>query len=876
MPHERIEGSDWHAKREHKETPDEPEEREVSDEIEKVAQEAAERFDYQQEIERIATEAAKEFDEWEARQKEIQDFVDEVVRGLEELEPKEAVDDRDSFEGELENDLDEVRDELHDEYINDMYHTLEGISTKDNEVDEGNDERGISETTESSESYEDAGTGMVYAMETKSESERTTQAEVEDENEVQEQPESSEPVDDGIEAPDDQFRNRISKIESSEFEQSENTTSNSIEDNEKKELQRPKSNEPSGETEFTTSDEETLVENQPELEHREPREFTVDDSSDSAEDIEEGEANWDSEAALETREVSDTPESDAEPIADEQENVIESTGDSDVESQRETESEEMIDDKQDAVESFQSEIEGFEEPEIDEKSEYEVIEAENLPEELVGFVKRVQDILDEEMDEDNGFEYIQNPLTGEMQRIQKILSDYETKEQERSRKLRNLFVKLTVEERNKFKALVRKQMENDDDLACDVERAWKVTVEKAELSRRNILLKALANERFYFEEDAFNQFLDRLQKKLGYNSRNQLIKQMNAQEYVVSKKVRSIRGDALDSCLDVLGESMETLEGKITRITGRNGQGGFENPRFPSKQKLSILMSRLGAIVNSDCYLRKDGCIFYYERYLERINRVEEILREFGDIHLHKKYREKHGRYTVVFPRSLGRAFIYWGFATGDKPIKNQRLSRFIREGGEEIARPYLEDLISEDGSFDRHSGFSWSRSVVLDAGRKNNRYRFKPKISQASIQFVKDHTDVGWEKRNIIGISMPRLKELMKSENTKISSQAQKLMDTIHENPSNLIMDEVELSRSLGINVETYPKDVTYSKTTGRFSVNWAAYAYRKKDILRWGLLAPPNDERKKKKLEDYFAEHSDDVEQTKSQLESEGFDLK
>ena len=711
MPHERIEGSDWYSKREHNETPGEIEGREVSDDVEKIVQEIIEEIKHQEEIERMATEAAKEFDEWLLRQREIQDSVDEAIRELEEQECMEDVDDRVSFEGELENDLDEVRDELHDEYVNDINHKMEGVSRKDSEVEERSDDGAAQEAAETSESYEDAGTGMVYAMETRHESEGEAQSEVEGENEAQEQLESSEPVDEIAEAPNNQLRNKISKIESPKFEQSETASSDSIEDIEKKEIQRPESYEPSGENEFTASNEKASVEKPLESESQEPKEFTVDDNSDSVEEIEEDEMECHLQGISEIEESADTFESDDDSEEDEHKHAIESTGDSKAESQSETESEEVIDDKQESVESFQSEIEDFEELEIDENSKNEAAEAEGLSEELVGFVKRVQDILDDEMNEDDGFEYVQDLLTGEMQRVKRILSEYETKDQKRSRKLRNLFAKLTEEEQDKFKALVKKQIENADEIARDVEQAWKITVEKAELGNRNNLLKALANERFYFEENAFNQFLDRLQKKLGYNSRNQLIKHLNAQEYVVSKKVRSIRGDALDSCLDVLSESIETLEGRITKITGRNGQGGFENPRFPSKQKLRVLMARLGAIVNSDCYLRKDGCIFYYERYPERIERVMEILREFGDIRLHKKYRKEHGRYTIVFPRSLGRAFIYWGFVTGDKPIQNKRLSLLIRKAGEKLARPYLEELISEDGSFNEHSGFSWSRA---------------------------------------------------------------------------------------------------------------------------------------------------------------------
>ena len=89
------------------------------------------------------------------------------------------------------------------------------------------------------------------------------------------------------------------------------------------------------------------------------------------------------------------------------------------------------------------------------------------------------------------------------------------------------------------------------------------------------------------------------------------------------------------------------------------------------------------------------------------------------------------------------------------------------------------------------------------------------------------------------------------------------------------MLEDEAELARRLGVNIETYPKDVTFSKTTGRFSINWVAHSYRKDDLLRWGLLAPPNDERKRKKLDDWLAKYPDDVERMKKRLEEEGFEL-
>ncbi|MHA2383788.1 MAG: hypothetical protein ACXACT_14530 [Candidatus Thorarchaeota archaeon] len=846
MPYERFDDAERYSKREYEETPEDPETREIPDEVERAAEKAADGLERQAEVERVAERAARELDEAESRQREVEEAAERAAKELDELE----------------NDLDKVRDELHDEYVNDMNRQLEGVSHKDSEVEEGGEDSSSTEMTETTESYEDAGNGMVYAMETKSESETQSEVEGEIEDEPAEQEESTEPIDEVDESPDEKFRNRITRQESPENEHEEYKSSESVEDVEKQGFQQTETNEPSGDTEPEVVDGETRQQHKPELEHEVPSESATKGGTESVDEPAQGDVESEPEESHEVVEPSDESEVYDETDVDE----LEHPNEPDVEPQNETETQEVSDDVGSDVESYDSE----EESEL-----YEVSEAEDFTEELEDFVRRVQELLDE-MDADECYDYVQDPLTGEIQRVRKILSEYETEEEMKRKQLRNLFARLTEEEREQFKNLVKVKMENEDDFARQVEQAWKETVEKAELvSDENILLKALANERFYFEEVAFDQFLDKLQKKLGCSNRKQLIKYLNEQEHVVSTKVRSIRGDALNSYLEKLDESLEDFEGKITKITGKNGQGGFENPRFPSKQKLRVLISRLGAIVNSDCYLRKDGCIFYYERHPERIDRVEKILREFGDIRLQRTFRREHGRYTVVFPRSLGRAFIYWGFTYGDKPIQNRGLSQLIHEGGEEIARPYFEELISEDGSFNERSGFSWSRSVVLNAGKKNSRYDFKPIISQEDIQFVKDNANVGWEERNIIGISMPKLKGLMESENKNISDQAQNLMNTIRKNPSNLIMDEADLARSLGIHVDTYPKDITYSKTTGRFSVNWAAYSFRKKDKLRWGLLAPPNDERKKKKLDNWFAKHTDDVEQMRKQLESEGFEL-
>jgi len=478
LPHDGTDEAEKYSETEYRETPEYPESKEIPDDVEKAAIEAVEDLERQEAVERMANEAAKELDELESKRKEIEDIADEAAKELDEIEREEDVDGKESFEDEMEDDLDEVRDELQDEYVNDMNRQLEGASRKDSEVEEGSEEGPSSEVTETSESYEDAGTGMVHAMETKSESESQSEGEVEDEK--QEHAEHNEPIAEAEDSPDEKFRNRVTRQKSPETEQEEYTSSESVEDAEKQGLERPESSEPAGATEPEVSKGETCQEDQPELEHEESRENTPDDNLDSAEEHEESDVETEPEDAHDVEESSDASEEYDEAEVGELEHANEPIKSSDLESQHETESQVESDDVQSDVESSEREIENYE---VD-----EISEAEDLSEELEEFVKRAQDILEKEMDFDDGYDYVQDPLTGEMQRVQKILSEYESEEQKRRRKLRNLFAKLSEEEREQFKEIVRQREESEEkSFAEHVESLWTKVVEEAEQNRNEMI-----------------------------------------------------------------------------------------------------------------------------------------------------------------------------------------------------------------------------------------------------------------------------------------------------------------------------------------------------------------------------------------------------
>lgn len=460
LPYERFDDAEKYSKREYDESPDDPETREIPDEVERVAEKTADELERQVEVERAAERAAQELDEAESRHREVEEAAERAAKELDELE----------------NDLDEVRDELHDEYVNDMNRHLEGVSSKDSEAEEGGEDRSSSEMTENTESYEDAGTGMVYAMETRSEAESHSEVESEVEDEPTEQEEATETVDEVDESPDEKFRNKINRQESPENEHEEYKSSESVEDVEKQRIQRTETNESSGNIEPEVVDGETRQQHKPEIEHEVPSESAAKGGTESVDELAQVDVESEPEESHEIVEPSDVSEVHDETEVDELEHQTEP----DVESQNETETQEVSDDVRSDVESSERVIE---ESEVD-----EISEAEDFPEELEDFVRRVQDILDE-MDADDGYDYVQDLLTGEMQRIPKILSEYEFEEQKRRRKLRNLFSELSEEECERFKEIVREREESEDKgFAEQVERLWTRVVEKGQ-QKQNAMIE---------------------------------------------------------------------------------------------------------------------------------------------------------------------------------------------------------------------------------------------------------------------------------------------------------------------------------------------------------------------------------------------------
>ncbi|MHA1424242.1 MAG: hypothetical protein ACTSSD_19370 [Candidatus Thorarchaeota archaeon] len=240
--------------------------------------------------------------------------------------------------------------------------------------------------------------------------------------------------------------------------------------------------------------------------------------------------------------------------------------------------------------------------------------------------------------------------------------------------------------------------------------------------RKDELVVAYEDQFYYFKDKReVVRIAEELQKRLGIEGNhresqkqlNELARQMtvgddgkHARKTPIDEKSSRLEGKVIRMYLDSTDKRLSELEGRVKKVTGINGQAGIDNPRFPEGRKLEVLKARMIAIIASDCYLGPSGRITYNEEHPERILRVQEILREFGDIPLEPSFRR--GVYDVHIRNQIGLIVINEGMTSGDKTIQNPGLPESYKHWSEEARGAYLEELICEDGNFHPKTGFSW------------------------------------------------------------------------------------------------------------------------------------------------------------------------
>jgi hypothetical protein len=389
-------------------------------------------------------------------------------------------------------------------------------------------------------------------------------------------------------------------------------------------------------------------------------------------------------------------------------------------------------------------------------------------------------------------------------------------------------------------------------------------------SRPDELVDAYEKQFYYFRDGReIVRVVEDLQNQLGlgddlYKSLthvNKVIRQLTAGDEggrarvrPISEKSTRLEGKTVRFYLDVTDGRLSGLESRVTKVTGINGQAGIDNPRFPEGKELEVLKARLAAIIASDCHLRESGRIGYNEEHLKRIDRVQEILRHFGDITLEPKFRK--GVYEVYIQNQIGLMMIHEGMTPGNKTIQNPGLPEGYHNWSEVARRAYLEELIPEDGSFSKKGGFLWSRNHALYDRDANNQQGFRPLITQREIELIIRNGNPTRGLVNQFDLSFGHLERLQHSTSSDVSEAAEKLLQAISDSPNNLIEDEKRIAESLGIKITLVPSCVKYFPKSERVSVKYTATTAAKEDAIRWSEIAPPNDERKRNEVELWLRE--------------------
>jgi hypothetical protein len=392
-------------------------------------------------------------------------------------------------------------------------------------------------------------------------------------------------------------------------------------------------------------------------------------------------------------------------------------------------------------------------------------------------------------------------------------------------------------------------------------------------ARPDELVDAYEKQFYYFKNHAeLACVVEGLSRILGVEgNKRQSLKHLNeiieqlvvgnseaSRAHPIENKSLRLEGKVIRLYLDVTDSRLSDLEGRVTKVTGINGQAGIENPRFPEGKQLEVLKARLAAIIASDCYLAESGRISYNEDRLERVPKVQEILQDFGDITLVPKLH--HGVYESQIRNQIGLMMIHEGMTPGSKTIRNPGLPEGYTKWSEEARRAYLEELIPEEGHFSKRGGFEWNRNHALYDKDEGGKHHFKSVISPEDIQLI---IDEGTQTKGLVpqyNLSYGKLEELQFNNDTNKSHSAKRLIEAIKNSPNNLVEDEKKIAESLGIQITLSPPTIRFYPKSERVSVRHSASTSTKNDAIRWGTICPPNDEYKRNKVEEWLREIAED----------------
>jgi phosphopantetheinyl transferase (holo-ACP synthase) len=319
-------------------------------------------------------------------------------------------------------------------------------------------------------------------------------------------------------------------------------------------------------------------------------------------------------------------------------------------------------------------------------------------------------------------------------------------------------------------------------------------------------------------------------------------------------------GESLRFILDVLGMESKDV-GPMLRAIGQQDQ--IKNPRIIEGEDLLELLSRLFAITASDGHVGDLWSFLGYHEYVpERVEIVKGLVQRLGDVRWSYFYDEDRIA-GLRFPHVLGRLMKKIGIPSGDKSIQTYGLPDFILNGSERIRCAYLEEVIPEDGTVvitEKSRCISITRNKVLFDSKKGDQYIFEQKLLNEHIELIKTYGTTIRGQVTGVKLTVGRIRELCDSSDLRVQKIAEHLLYTVYKTPPTLLVDEFKLILSLGLHCPNpRPQHVVWYNKTDRVSSSWALTLSENTSMERWGIIAPPNDGIKRKKLVDWMNQNPD-----------------
>ena len=164
------------------------------------------------------------------------------------------------------------------------------------------------------------------------------------------------------------------------------------------------------------------------------------------------------------------------------------------------------------------------------------------------------------------------------------------------------------------------------------------------------------------------------------------------------------------------------------------------------------------------------------------------------------------------------------------------------------------------------------SNAILYDL-EKGDQYGFGQKISQEHIMLIQR---CGRCMKGLIGgktLSIGKLRELASSEDSVDSQLGSQLLRVALDNPVALLFDEHKIMQDLGF-ICPLPSfsQLNWFEKTGRVSATWRLTMSNQISMAKWGLLALPNDVRKRANFTRWMQQNPKKVIEAQDQLRTDG----